>query len=139
MQQQMMQQQMMQQQIMQQQMMQQQMMQQQMMGAAQLAIAHTGENFPEPPLLVRQTAATPVSSCDEEEFTPPPSPPTLKRKGAEIIYEGTQFPEPLETLSREEQLRMEIAELRQKIQQKKEKKSVTPVIACKAIINMSFR
>jgi hypothetical protein len=45
------------------------------------------------------------------------------------VYEGTTFPEPLETLSREEQLRMEIAELREKIQkkkEKKEKKSVAP-------------
>ena len=118
MQQQMMQQQMMQQQMMQQQMMQQQMMQQQMMGAAQLAIADTGEDFPRPSPLVRQFATT-----------PPPSPPTLQRKGAEIVYEGTPFPEPLETLSREEQLRMEIAELREKIQKKKEKKqkkSVAP-------------
>jgi hypothetical protein len=126
MQQQMMQQQMMQQQMMQQQMMQQQMMQQQMMGAAQLAIAQTDEPFPSPTVLVRQTAASPVSSGDEEEVTTPPSPLALKRKGAEIIYEGTPFPEPLETLSREEQLRMEIAELREKIQKKKGKKSVAP-------------
>merc|ERR1711991_1190433 len=82
-----------------------------MMGAAQLAIADTGENFPRPSPLVRQFATT-----------PPPSPPTLQRKGAEIVYEETPFPEPLETLSREEQLRMEIAELREKIQKKKEKK-----------------
>jgi hypothetical protein len=120
-----MEQQMMHQQMMQQQMMQQQMMQQQMMGAAQLAIAQTEENFPSPSVLERQYATTPVSSCDEEKFTPPPSPPNLKRKGAEIIYEGTQFPEPLETLSREEQLRMEIAQLRQKIQQKKKQKKKT--------------